>query len=107
MVDRENRAVMGSSIKRVGVVGAGSWGTALANLLAEKGVPVDLWAREEEVYQQIKEERVNGVFLPEMTLDGRLNPVRTFEEALFNKELILWFKHCFFLFVQRVVKEFS
>ncbi|MBW1803176.1 MAG: NAD(P)-binding domain-containing protein, partial [Deltaproteobacteria bacterium] len=80
---------MASSIERVGVIGAGSWGTALANLLAEKGVPVDLWVREEEVCQQIKEERMNRVFLPDMTLDRRLNPVRTFEEALSKKELIL------------------
>ena len=80
---------MASAIKRVGVVGAGSWGTTLAHLLAEKGVTVDLWVREEEVYQQIKEENINRVFLPDMTLDKRLNPVRTFEEALFKKELIL------------------
>ena len=43
---------------RIGVIGAGSWGTTLANLLAEKGHTVDLWVREEEVYQQIKEKRV-------------------------------------------------
>ena len=41
---------------KIGVIGAGSWGTTLANLLAEKGNDVDLWVREEEVYHQIKEE---------------------------------------------------
>ena len=34
---------------KIGVVGSGSWGTALANLLAQKGLSVDLWAFEEEV----------------------------------------------------------
>ncbi|MBW1900912.1 MAG: NAD(P)-dependent glycerol-3-phosphate dehydrogenase [Deltaproteobacteria bacterium] len=74
---------------RVGVIGAGSWGTALANLLAGKGVDVHLWVREEEVFNQIKKEHVNGVFLPGVALDPRLKPVRAFEEAVFEKELIL------------------
>jgi len=76
-------------ILRVGVIGAGSWGTALANLLAGKGVDVHLWVREEEVFNQIKKEHVNGVFLPGVALDPRLKPVRAFEEAVFEKELIL------------------
>jgi glycerol-3-phosphate dehydrogenase (NAD(P)+) len=76
-------------ISKIAVIGAGSWGTTLANLLAEKGCKVDLWVREEEVYQQIKEERVNGVFLPHMELVPQLNPVRSYEEALWEKELIL------------------
>ena len=39
---------------RIGAIGAGSWGTTLANLLAEKGHTVDLWVREDDVYNQIK-----------------------------------------------------
>ena len=80
---------MGSDIKKIGVIGAGSWGTTLANLLAEKGRVVDLWVREEDVFFQIKEDRVNHIFLPEMRLSTRLNPVRTFEEAMKGKDLIL------------------
>ena len=38
----------------IGVVGAGSWGTALAHLLAQKGHDVDLWAYEPEVCKQIE-----------------------------------------------------
>lgn len=34
---------------RIGVVGGGSWGTAIANHMALKGFDVDLWVREEEV----------------------------------------------------------
>ena len=41
-------------ITRIGAIGAGSWGTALANLLAEQGYTVDLWVREEDVYEEIK-----------------------------------------------------
>ncbi len=76
-------------IEKIGVIGAGSWGTTLANLLAGKGYVVDLWVREEEVYDQIKKERINGMFLPDRTLEPALHPVRTFEEALDSKELVL------------------
>jgi glycerol-3-phosphate dehydrogenase (NAD(P)+) len=81
--------VAASEIKTVGVIGAGSWGTALANLLAEKGLEVDLWVREEEVLEQIRGERVNGVFLPGVELNGRLRPVSSFEAALSGKEVVL------------------
>lgn len=73
----------------IGVIGAGSWGTTLADLLTRKGHLVDLWVREEEVFLQIKEGRINRVFLPDVELDPRLNPVRSFEEALQGKEIVL------------------
>ncbi len=76
-------------ISKVAVIGAGSWGTALANLLAGKGVDVHLWVREEEVFNQIKKKHINEAFLPDVKLDPRLKPVKTFEEALSGKELIL------------------
>ena len=79
----------GADITRVAVVGAGSWGTALANLLAEKGLDVDLWVREEEVLTQIRDKRRNELFLPGFRLSERLRPVRTFEEALSGKEVAL------------------
>lgn len=72
---------------KIGVIGAGSWGTTLANMLAEKGHHVDLWVREEEVYHQIKKEQINGLFLPGMKLVKQLNPVLSFEEALWEKDL--------------------
>jgi glycerol-3-phosphate dehydrogenase (NAD(P)+) len=76
-------------ISKIAVIGAGSWGTTLGNLLVEKGCQVDLWVREEEVYYQIREERANRRFLSDMALDPLLNPVRTYEEALSEKELVL------------------
>ncbi len=76
-------------ITKIAVIGAGSWGTTLANLLAGKGHHVDLWVREEEVFDQIKNERVNQVFLPGMELVPGLNPVLSYEEALNDKELVL------------------
>ncbi|MCW1382494.1 NAD(P)-dependent glycerol-3-phosphate dehydrogenase [Novosphingobium sp. KCTC 2891] len=52
----------------VGVVGAGAWGTALAQMLASDGREVLLWAREPELVAQINDERRNGLFLPSAEL---------------------------------------
>ncbi len=72
------------------MIGAGSWGTALANLLAEKaGVDVGLWVREESVYAEIKEKHRNDRFLPGVKLTAALNPTRSFREALNQKEIVL------------------
>lgn len=52
------------SLGPVAVVGAGSWGTALAALLAGKGISVRLWSFEESVAREIRETGVNATFLP-------------------------------------------
>ncbi|MBC2653024.1 NAD(P)H-dependent glycerol-3-phosphate dehydrogenase [Novosphingobium aerophilum] len=48
----------------IGVVGAGAWGTALAQVLASDGSPVLLWAREPELVSEINATRRNRLFLP-------------------------------------------
>ncbi len=73
----------------IGVVGAGSWGTALANLLAEKGYPVDLWVFEEEVKDQILQHRENQVFLPDVTLSPNVKPTNDLTAAVAGKKLLL------------------
>jgi glycerol-3-phosphate dehydrogenase (NAD(P)+) len=78
-----------NNISRIGVIGAGSWGTTLANLLAEKGLDVDLWVREEEVFHEMVNEGMNRTFLPGVKLSSRLNSVKSFDAALFGKELVL------------------
>jgi glycerol-3-phosphate dehydrogenase (NAD(P)+) len=78
-----------NDITRIGVIGAGSWGTTLADLLADKGYHVDLWVREEEVYNQIKEDRINKTFLPGIRLGSMFSPVKTLEQALANKDLVV------------------
>lgn len=47
----------------VAVIGAGAWGTALARVLANKGVPTVIWAREPEVVEAINERHENTMFL--------------------------------------------
>lgn len=52
----------------IGVVGAGAWGTALAQMLAAGGQEVLLWAREPELVEQINAEHTNSLFLPSARL---------------------------------------
>ena len=73
---------------KIGVVGGGSWGTTIANHMALKGINVDLWVREEDVYSQIKEKRVNETFLPGITLSEALRPVKSFEEVTREKDFL-------------------
>ncbi len=74
---------------RIGVVGAGSWGTALANLLAEKGYAIDLWVYEPELVEEIRQTRENLTYLPGAKLSKRLSPSGDLEVVVGGKELIL------------------
>ncbi|MGH7593246.1 MAG: NAD(P)-binding domain-containing protein, partial [Gemmatimonadales bacterium] len=56
----------------VAVLGAGSWGTVLADLLAKKGLAVRLWAFEPEVATAISERHENPLFLPGVKLANSL-----------------------------------
>jgi glycerol-3-phosphate dehydrogenase (NAD(P)+) len=74
---------------KIGVVGAGSWGTTLAHHLALKGIYVDLWVREEDIFRQIKEKRINETFLPGIELSEGVRPVQSFKEVGRGKNLFL------------------
>jgi len=52
----------------VAVVGGGSWGTALANMLAEKGIAVTLWVFEEDLCEEMQKTRENTLYLPGVQL---------------------------------------
>lgn len=56
----------------VAVIGAGSWGTALANLLAKKGNKVKLWVYLEEERKSLEENRENISFLPGVALSENI-----------------------------------
>ncbi|MDJ0784151.1 MAG: NAD(P)H-dependent glycerol-3-phosphate dehydrogenase [Desulfosarcinaceae bacterium] len=73
----------------LGVVGAGSWGTALANLLATKGYRVDHWVFEADVCAQMKTERENKSFLPGIRLSENLHPTNDLTKAVGDKDLVL------------------
>jgi len=74
---------------KIGVVGAGAWGTALANLLAEKGFPVDLWTFERQVCEDILESRENKWFLPKVSLSKNLVPSNDLDRVAMGKDMLL------------------
>ena len=74
---------------RIGIVGGGSWGTALAKLLADKGFVLDLWVFEPEVKEQIEKHRENKVFLPDVKLPENIIPSNDLEIVVKDKDLVL------------------
>jgi glycerol-3-phosphate dehydrogenase (NAD(P)+) len=52
-----------------GVIGAGAWGTALAQVCVRAGLKTTLWAREAEVVQSVSQDRENSLFLPGVALE--------------------------------------
>jgi len=73
----------------IGVIGAGGWGTTLANLLAEKNYKVRLWAYEEDVVRDINEKRENSQFLPGIKLSGNIEATNDLKEAVSGKDVII------------------
>lgn len=57
----------------IAVIGAGSWGTALAALLARSGNNVCLWARNTQQLEQIKQDKINHRYLPGIKLPDNLS----------------------------------
>ncbi len=76
-------------MKRVAVIGAGSWGTALAALLAKKGCDVRLWAYEPEVAEEIQGLGENRTYLPDIKLPLNLECTADLETALAEAEVVL------------------
>lgn len=63
---------MSTSKYALSVIGAGSYGTALAQSTASKGLPVMLWARNEASAQKMQQERVNEKYLPSIRFEDSL-----------------------------------
>lgn len=77
------------NLPTVAVIGAGAWGTTLAQLLADKGAPVRLWVREPEVFADLGRERLNHTFLPGVRLSGRIIFTQEYAVALQGVRLAL------------------
>ena len=71
------------------VIGAGAWGTALARLLANKGVPTLIWAHEPEVVHDIRTVHENRTFLSGFDLGPDLEATGDLDEALERAEVVV------------------
>jgi len=76
--------------KQLAVIGAGSWGTTLANLLAEKWQNVTLWCYETDLAERMAKTQVNDVYLPDTQLTANLQVTSDLAAAVQNKDLILF-----------------
>lgn len=74
---------------RTAVVGAGAWGSALADQLAKKGHDVSLWCFEPGVAESIRETRINDIYLPGHKLHKTIVPTNDLFEAVESKDMIV------------------
>lgn len=72
----------------IAVLGAGAWGTAVANHLSLEGHSVTLWAREAEVSEYINRHQENQIFLPGIRLDEKLRADSDIQAALADCEIV-------------------
>ena len=74
---------------KVAVIGGGSWGTSLADLLAGKGVDTTLWVRERDLLAEIKSKGENTWYMPGVKLSPRLQVSIDLSLACADKDLYL------------------
>lgn len=76
-------------MSRIAVVGAGSWGTALASVLVDNGHDVVIWAMEPEVVRELEEHGTNESFLPGAKLRGPVDATSDLAEALSGADMAI------------------
>ena len=75
--------------KRITVIGAGSWGTALAIQLTRNGHHVNLWGHEPHHIEQLIREKQNSKYLPGIDLPDSITPMSSLEDAVSGLKYIL------------------
>jgi glycerol-3-phosphate dehydrogenase (NAD(P)+) len=76
-------------MEKVSIIGAGSWGTALALLAAENGFDVTLWSRENKNVKSINEKKENRQYLPGINIPKNVIAKSSIEEAVSSADLII------------------
>ncbi len=73
----------------VGVIGAGSWGTTIAHMLASKGLKVNLWVFEEDLCDTIRRTRENNIYLPGCPLHENVHASNSVREVTGASRLLV------------------
>jgi|TARA_B100001964_G_scaffold245071_1_gene329676 glycerol-3-phosphate dehydrogenase (NAD(P)+) len=76
-------------MKKISIIGGGSWGTTLAVLVAENGYDVNLWVREKAIAQSINKEKENKVHLPGIKIPDKVHVKSSLQDAVSNADLII------------------
>lgn len=75
---------------KIAVLGAGSWGTILANLLVENGHQVELWGNDPKKVAEINEQHTNTHYLPDFKIDPQLHATIDLNVALDQVDVVLF-----------------
>lgn len=74
---------------KIGVIGAGSWGTALANVVAANGHDVTLWAYESDLAERMSSSRYNDLYLPDVHIHEQLQVTNQLSSAVRDAEMLV------------------
>jgi glycerol-3-phosphate dehydrogenase (NAD(P)+) len=77
-------------MRNVTIVGAGSFGTALATVLDTAGNNVQIWAREPEIVDSINEKHLNPSYLSDLVLPENIKAYNDLEKCLRNQDMVLF-----------------
>jgi glycerol-3-phosphate dehydrogenase (NAD(P)+) len=92
-------------IKKISVIGAGSWGTTLAVLLGKKGYKVSLWTRREETSKEINSNKENKQYLKNIKIPNTVTATHSIEDTIKDSNLVIFAIPSSFL--REVTKLFS
>ena len=77
-------------MKRAAIIGAGAWGTAIAQTLARAGLDIALWAHEAATVDAINTTQENPVFLKGVALARNIRATTDLADAVKSAELLVW-----------------
>ena len=76
-------------MKKVTVIGSGSWGTALAVMLAENGHEVFIWSRRQDAVDELLKERTNKKYLPGVVIPDAIQATTDRKEAVDGADIVI------------------
>lgn len=76
--------------ERIGIIGAGSWGTALAISLAKAGKDVQLWARSKQLVEEMRETRINRVYLGDIPIPGSVRIDSSLDAVTYSNKILVF-----------------
>ena len=76
-------------MKEFSVIGAGSWGTVLSNLLALNGYKVKIWTKNNSIYEEIQTANKNSKYLPNLHLSENVSPTLDLKKCFGDEKTVI------------------